>query len=79
MFNILLVSANSGLEAEIVEAWQADGKDYALVHYSFETTCLWFSIWSIKFVSDFFTQFLSFLQLHRGPGPDTPMRQGSFQ
>ena len=42
VFNILLVSANSGLEAEIVEAWQADGKesgdpyDYALVHYSFE-------------------------------------------
>ena len=44
VFNILLVSANSGLEAEIVEAWQADGKesgdpyDYALVHHSFESS-----------------------------------------
>ena len=42
VFNILLLSTNSGFEAEIVEVWQEDGKEwgdpyeYALVHYSFE-------------------------------------------
>ena len=85
VFNILLVSANSGLEAEIVEAWQADGKesgdpcDNALVHYSFERAHDVLVVLDLldRIRLGFFTQFLSFLQLHRSQGPDTPMSQVS--